>query len=146
MDRINRYWDEFCQKAKLEGIQYKEAFQFGEKADLLAQLVIEGKKTATSSSYELYRIENEPIPTAGEFSIVLNSADMPVAIIEVESVEMHPLNEVPEEFALAEGAGTYQEWLDAHVNFFSGLFKQYNLEFKKDLPVVCERFRKVYPE
>ena len=71
---------------------------------------------------------------------------MPVAIIEVESVEMHPLNEVPEEFALAEGAGTYQEWLDAHVNFFSGLFKQYNLEFKKDLPVVCERFRKVYPE
>ena len=146
MNRINRYWDEFCRKAKLEGVQYREAFQFGEKADWLAQLVIEGKKTATSSSYELYQIENEPIPTAGEFSIVLNGADMPVAIIEVESVEMHPLNEVPEAFALAEGAGTYQEWLDAHMNFFSGLFKEYNLEFKEDLPVVCERFRKVYPE
>ncbi|MGM9951265.1 MAG: ASCH domain-containing protein, partial [Lysinibacillus sp.] len=145
MNRIDHYWDEFCQKAKLEGIQYKEAFQFGEKADWLAELVIEGKKTATCSSYQEYQIENELIPKAGEYSIVLNSANTPVAIIEVESVEMYPLNEVPEDFALAEGEGTYQEWWDAHVNFFSRLFEQYNLEFKKDMLVVCERFRKVYP-
>ena len=146
MNRIDHYWEEFCKKAKLEGVQYREAFQFGEKADWLAELVIEGEKTATCSSYEQYQIENEAIPKAGEYSIVLNSANTPVAIIEVESVEMYPLNEVPEEFALAEGEGTYQEWWDAHVNFFSGLFEQYNLEFKKDMLVVCERFRKVYPE
>jgi uncharacterized protein YhfF len=146
MSRIDNYWNDFCKKAKLEGIQYKEAFQFGEKADWLAELVIEGKKTATCSSSQLYQIENEPIPQAGDFSIVLNSANIPVAIIEVESVEIYLLNEVPEEFALAEGEGTYMEWWNVHVNFFSRLFKQYNLEFKTDMLVVCERFRKVYPK
>ena len=145
MNKIDCYWDEFCKKEKLEGTQYKEAFQFGEKVDWLAELVANGKKTASCSSYQLYQIEKELIPKVGEYSIVLDGQNTPVAIIEIESVEVHPLNEVPEEFALAEGEGDYMEWWEAHVNFFTELLKTYNLEFTPDMLTVCERFKKVYP-
>ena len=146
MNNIEQYWQEFCSKENLGDIQYKEAFQFGEKVDWLAELVVEGKKTATCSSYEQYQLENDPLPKVGEYSIILNSENTPVAIIEVESVEFYPLNEVPEDFALAEGEGTYMEWWDAHVNFFTELLKQYNLTFTPDMMAVCERFRMVYPQ
>lgn len=145
MNKIDCYWDEFCKEVKLEGTQYKEAFQFGEKIDWLAELVVDGKKTATCSSYALYEIEKEPIPKAGDYSIVLDSKNTPVAVIEIELVEVYPLNEVPEEFALAEGEGNYTEWWEAHVNFFTKLLKTYDLEFTSDMLVVCERFKKVYP-
>lgn len=145
MNKIEQYWQEFCKKANLIDIQYKDAFQFGEKVDWLANLVVEGKKTATCSCYELYSIEDEPLPKKGDYSIVLNSENIPVAIIEVLSVEICPTNEVPEEFALAEGEGTYKEWWDAHVNFFTEDLKSYNLTFSPNMRVVCERFRKVYP-
>lgn len=145
MNKIEQYWQKFCEEANLQDTEYKEAFQFGEKADWLAQLVVEGKKTATCSSYQLYKIENEPLPKVGDYSIVLNGENTPVAILEVESVEIYPLNEVPEDFALAEGEGTYIEWWDAHVNFFTEELKQYKLTFTPDMTAVCERFRKVYP-
>ena len=145
MNNIEQYWQEFCRKENLGDIQYKEAFQFGEKVDWLAQLVVDGKKTATCSCYELYKIENEPLPKTGEYSIILNSENTPVAIIEVESVEISSFHAVPEDFALAEGEGTYMEWWDAHVNFFTEDLKRYNLMFTRDMQVVCERFRKVYP-
>lgn len=143
MNKIDCYWDEFCKEAKLEGTQFKEAFQFGEKVDWLAELVVGRKKTATCSSYQLYQIEKEPIPKEDEYSIVLDSKNSPVAIIKIESVEIYPLNEVPEAFALAEG--NYMEWWKAHVNFFTELLKTYDIKFASDMLVVCERFKKVYP-
>ena len=39
-----------------------DAWQFGVEADLLAQLVLEGTKTATASAYDLYAVDNDPLP------------------------------------------------------------------------------------
>lgn len=127
-------------------MKYKGAFQFGEKADWLASLVVEGKKTATCSSYPLYELDNEPLPTADDYYIVLDGKDEPVAIIQIASVEIHPLNEVSEDFALAEGEGDYNDWWNAHENFFTNLLKEYDLAFSPEMLVVCERFRKVHPK
>ena len=76
----------------------------------------------------------------------MNGTDAPVAVIQIESVEVMPMNEVSEEFALAEGEGDYQFWWDAHEKFFSDLLKEYDKEFSPDMLVVCERFKKVYPK
>lgn len=143
MDKVNQYWDEFCKEANLQGSHYKEAFQFGEKADWLAELVVEGKKTATCSSYPLYQIEGESLPKVGEYFVILNSHNSPVAVIQIESVEIFPMNKVPEAFALAEGEGDYQEWWDVHQHFFTELLKEYKLEFSPDMLVVCERFKRL---
>lgn len=146
MDNIQQFWNDFCVVTQQEGIKYKDAFQFGGSVDWLADLVVEGKKTATTSGYVFYELENEALPQAGEYYIVLNGTDVPVAVIQIESVEVMPMNEVSEQFALAEGEGDYQFWWDAHEQFFSDLLKAYDKEFSPNMLVVCERFKKVYAQ
>ncbi|WP_420535560.1 ASCH domain-containing protein [Alkalihalobacillus pseudalcaliphilus] len=130
----------------LKEAQYKDAFQFGVEPDYLAHLVLEGKKTATTSGYVFYELENAPLPQRNDYSIILNRLDEPVAVIQMESVEVKPMNEVTEEFALAEGEGDYHFWWEAHKKFFTPLLKDYGKEFSPDMLVVCERFKKVYPK
>ena len=145
MNTIQHFWSDFCAKEHLIGIDYKEAFQFGASANWLAQLVVEGKKTATTSGYVFYELEKEEIPKIGEYAIVLNAQDEPVAVIQNQSIEVVPMNEVTEEFALAEGEGDYSYWWNAHEKFFTNELNGHNLEFSPNMLVVCERFKKVYP-
>ena len=49
-----------------------------------------------------YELENESLPTTNDYSIILNSNDEPVAIIKTIEVTVTPMNEVSEEFAIAE--------------------------------------------
>ena len=146
MNSVKQFWDEFCAAKQLEGSNYKDAFQFGASADWLADLVVEGKKTATTSGFVFYELEKEVLPQSGEYYIVLNGKEEPVAVIQIQSVEVRPMNEVTEEYALAGGAGDYTFWWDAHKKFFTELLKGYELEFSPDMLVVCERFTKVYPQ
>ena len=55
-----------------------DAWQFGVEADLLAQLVLEGTKTATASAYDLYAVDNDPLPEVGSYDVVLDSQDQAV--------------------------------------------------------------------
>lgn len=146
MNKIEAYWQAFCEREGLENIRYTEAFQFGEKPDWLASLVLEGKKTATCSSYPLYELDGDPLPQVGDYQIVLNSQDEPVAIIRSVAIDIYPFHEVPVDFALAEGEGTYAEWKEAHVQFFGSLLPQYHLVFTEDMLTVCDRFERVYPK
>ncbi|MBA9028365.1 MULTISPECIES: ASCH domain-containing protein [Bacillaceae] len=143
MNKVQQFWNDFCVANHKEGNEYKDAFQFGSSPDWLADLVVEGKKTATTSGFVFYELEKEALPQSGEYYIVLNGQDDPVAVIQIQSVEVVPMNEVTEEFALAEGEGDYQFWWDAHEKFFTQLLKEYDKEFSPNMLVVCERFKKV---
>lgn len=63
-----------------------DAWQFGAEADLLAQLVLEGTKTATASAYDLYAVDNDPLPEVGSYDVVLDSKDQAVCIIQIKKV------------------------------------------------------------
>ncbi|MCM3213630.1 ASCH domain-containing protein [Niallia taxi] len=139
-------WNEFCEETQKEGVQYRDAFQFGASADWLAELVVTGKKKATTSGLVFYEMEKEATPTVGEYYIGLNGMENPVVVIEIESVQVVPMNEVTEEFALAEGEGDYLFWWNAHEKFFTELLKEYDIAFSPNMLVVCERFKKVYPK
>ena len=67
-------WEAFIRNNDIEDSEY-EAFAFGAEADLLAHLVVIGEKTATASAYPLYKLENEPLPKVGAYSVVLDSND-----------------------------------------------------------------------
>ena len=45
-----------------------DAWAFGVDPDLLAELVFKGEKTATASAYDLYALEDEPLPQEGTLS------------------------------------------------------------------------------
>ena len=68
------------------------AWQFGDCSNYLAQLVIDGIKTATCSIHIFYELENEPLLTTNDYSIILISNDEPVAIIKIIEVTVTPMN------------------------------------------------------
>ena len=61
-------WHLYCEKEKLDPSIPCDIWKFcggGPAADELAELVLEGKKTATAGAMIAYEIEKEPIPEAG---------------------------------------------------------------------------------
>ncbi|MFD9625310.1 ASCH domain-containing protein [Peribacillus muralis] len=140
------YWNEFWQGKEEEKPQAVSAWQFGADPDQLAQLVINGRKTATCSAHVFYEIENEPMPSVGDYSIILSSEDRPLAIIRTVNVEVVPMNEVSEEFAISEGEGdgTYTYWWNAHEHFFKKELHKLGHTFKEDMLLVCERFELIH--
>jgi len=138
------YWEQYWKNR--DKPKKVTAWQFGESPDYLAQLVIDGVKTATCSAYDFYEREGEPLPQSGEYSIILNSKDEPVCIIQTVAVEVVPFKEVPEEFAYAEGEGdrSYEYWRNVHINFFTDELKNIGKEFTEDMLVVCERFTLIH--
>ncbi|WP_217587590.1 ASCH domain-containing protein [Lentibacillus saliphilus] len=142
-DAAQSYWKTFWKSEQPP--THVEAWQFGDDADYLAQLVIDGIKTATCSAHVLYEIEGEALPAVGDYSIILNSVDEPVAIIETTDVTVMPMNEVSEAFAAAEGEGdrTHTYWWTTHERFFTEELEKIGRTFSEDMLLVCERFRLV---
>ena len=138
------YWDEYW--GNQEKPQSVSAWQFGATPDYLAQLVIDGIKTATCSGHIFYELENEPLPTTEDYNIILNSDDQPVAITKTVEVTITPMNKVSEEFAIAEGEGdrTYRYWWEVHEEFFRNELHTIKREFSEDMILVCERFEVIH--
>ncbi len=132
------YWDRYWDSQSKEKPKKVDAWQFGASPDYLDQLVIDGVKTATCSGPIFYGMENEPMPSVGDYSIILNSKDEPLAIIKTVDVQIMPLNKVPEEFAIAEGEGdiTYQYWRETHEKFFSEELSAVGLEYSEEMMLV----------
>ncbi|QKY68675.1 ASCH domain-containing protein [Lentibacillus sp. CBA3610] len=146
-DSINQMWEAY-RKANPKAPENYEAWAFGdskEMADELAELVLNGNKTATASNYTMYE-EDEPLPYVGLHNIVLDGDGRAVAIVETTSVETVPFDEVTEEHAYLEGEGdrTLRYWREAHEDFFKKESKEVNQEFHNKIPVVCERFKVIY--
>ena len=138
-------WKEYAQKVGIEHSDY-EAWAFGDAADELAALTVEGKKTATSSAFPLYESEGEPLPRAGEHSVILNSRGQAVCVIRTEKVYLAPFREISEEHARREGEGdlSLAYWREVHERFFRREMEEAGLRFDQDMPVVCEEFSCVY--
>ena len=123
-----------------------EAWPFGEAPDKLADLVVQGIKTATCSAYDLYLINNEPLPREGDYSIILNSNEEAVCIIKTLKVYVTAFDQVSAEHAFKEGEGdrSLEYWRKVHINFLTNELASVNKTFDKNTKVVCEEFEVVY--
>lgn len=141
-------WRDFAAAKGLPEDTPYEAWAFGDDADKLAELALAGIKTATASAYPVYEIEKEPLPRAGEYSVILDSREAAVCVILTESVEVVPYRDVGADHARREGEGdlSLAYWREVHERFFREEMAASGLVFDEDMPVVCERFRRVWPE
>lgn len=123
-----------------------EAWAFGEAADKLADLVVQGIKTATCSAYDLYQINNEPLPKEGDYSVILNSNDEAVCIVKTLKIYVTEFKNVSTEHAYKEGEGdrSLEYWQEVHVNFLTNELATINMAFDENTKVVCEEFEVVY--
>lgn len=117
-----------------------------QQADELLDLVLAGIKTGTASYVWEYEAEGEPLPVAGGFDVVLDGSDVPRAVIETVSIEVMPFDQVTDEHARAEGEDdrTLVSWRRIHREFFEA-HVDVDRPFADDMPMVCERFRVVFP-
>ncbi|MBQ9827955.1 MAG: ASCH domain-containing protein [Lachnospiraceae bacterium] len=138
-------WDKYAAENDVRDAEY-EAWAFGGDPDLLAELVKDGIKTATASAYPLYEIEGEPLPEAGEYSVIRDSGDEAVCIIRTKRVYVAPFKEVSAEHAYKEGEGdrSLEYWRKVHEEFFAECMEEAGLAFTPDMDVVCEEFEVVY--
>lgn len=125
------------------------AWAFGDQPELatrLVELVLAGTKTATSSLVWEYEDSDEPMPEAGELSILLDGERVPRALVRTTSVEVVPFDEVDEDVAQAEGEDdrSLESWRAEHERYFRRNLPD-GREFAPDMPVLVERFELLYP-
>lgn len=114
-----------------------ESFSFGDTpkmADELLQLVIEGKKTATSwaASLGMQGVE------VGKQMMIKDSRGVSRVIIETVEVSQHTFKDVDETIARDEGEGdlSIEYWRRVHEDYFCA-----EGTFAEDMLVYCERFK-----
>ena len=133
------------------GVVPPPAWSFGdspELADALLGQVLSGAKTATSTALWEFEAGDEPLPTVGDVSIVLDGAGHPRALLRTTDVRVVLFSEVDEEFAAAEGEddGSLTAWRASHEAYFRRrATDEGGQPFAEDLPVVLEEFELRYP-
>ena len=116
----------------------------------LVTAILAGTKTSTSALVLEYEREGDPLPQPGERSVVVDSADQPVAVIETTEVRIVPLGEIDLAHAVDEGEGytTIAQWRAGHEEFwhgadYRGWLGDPGFVVTDDTLVLAERFRLV---
>ncbi|MFF4105209.1 ASCH domain-containing protein [Streptomyces sp. NPDC001903] len=122
----------------------------GPLRDSLVAAVLSGEKTSTTGLLTEYEAVGDPLPVVGERMAVMDSAERPVAVLEVTDVRVLPLAEVDLAHALDEGEGftSVAEWRAVHERYWHGpeireVLGDPEFAVSDDTLVVAERFRVV---
>lgn len=122
----------------------------GPLRDRLVAAILDGAKTSTTGLVVDYEHEGEALPAVGDRSVVVDSDERPVAVIEVTGVRVVPLADVDLAHVVDEGEGhtSVAEWREAHERFWHSEEMRAALGdpgFTVDdtTPAVLERFRLV---
>ena len=117
-------------------------FEITEKScNHLLELVLIGKKRATSSSLEGYQIEGEEIPKVGDMSVITDWDGNPRCVIKTTSVRIIPYKDITFDIAKLEGEDdNLDSWRENHEKFFTEEGKEVGYEFSEDMDVVFEEF------
>ncbi len=122
--------------------RFLETFSIGnsaEAADRGAELILSGRKTATSA---LPADFGDRPPRAGDLSILCGSADRPVAVIMTVRVWLAGLHALTPEFA-----ANYGEWDGTLETLRLELAAHYRARdpgFSDRTPLLCEDFRVIH--
>ena len=145
--KAEEMWNEFCKSKNIDISTPYEAWSFGTSPDELAELVLKGIKTGTSSAYDIYeKDDNELLPKENSYCVIENSIGEAVCVIETTKVYIVPFSEVSEEHAYKEGEGnrSLEYWRMVHEDFFKAEFEEYGIEFNESRLIMCEEFKVVF--
>ncbi|WP_086348726.1 ASCH domain-containing protein [Candidatus Enterococcus clewellii] len=145
---VEALWNEFVELHDIKDGHYT-AWSFGrtpEMADELLQEVLLGEKRGTSGLKRAYELENEELPKAGDYSILLDGRGEAAAIIQAKLIDILPYKNVTDLHGYLEGEGerNLAFWRKVHRPFFEAELNEANEEFTEEHLVVYEYFDVVY--
>ncbi len=151
MDKVKAFWERFSTKNQIDSKKgYKESFYFFDgtekSANYLLELVLQGKKRATTSCFLAYK-RGEELPRSGDLAIVTSFEGTPYLVIETTLVTVLPFNEVIYGIAKKEGEDdNLASWRDNHRRCFEDEGEELGYDFKDSTLIVFEEFKVVYEE
>lgn len=149
MTELDEYWEKFLKDTNRDSEDRCAGdLQFDAKGfvgDELLSLVLAGKKTALLSSFATFSIDGEPLPVSGELYLVLDRANNPRCVIELEDVQIIPFNEVTWQMAQKEGEDEdLATWRDKKREYLEEEGSILGFEFSPDIKLVYQPFKIVY--
>jgi uncharacterized protein YhfF len=152
--RADRYWQQYLAslpRGEDPPARYVEAFSFGftpEDASEIAELVLDGAKTATGSVLWSYEADGKPLPRRGDHWVVNDGEGQPVCILRTTDVSILPFDEVPESYAREGGEAdrTLATWRPIYWRYIVSECRRIGREPHEAAPLVMERFVVVYRE
>lgn len=120
-----------------------QQFKFGNTAksiDELADKVLSGEKTATSSLFDYYSLKKKKLSKLGDYISILNSFDEEVAVVRIVKMEIIKFKDISESFAREEGDDNLQNWIAIHEQYYSKQLACIGKELTGDTELVCEWF------
>ncbi|WP_321388268.1 ASCH domain-containing protein [uncultured Enterococcus sp.] len=143
-----KLWNDFIKEYEIKEGRYT-AWSFGrtpEMADELLQEVLQGEKRGTSGLKRAYELEQEEIPEAGDYSILLDGRGEAAAIIQAKLIDILPYKSVTDLHGYLEGEGerNLAYWRKVHRPFFEAELTEANEVFTEEHLVVYEYFEVVY--
>ena len=153
-DRVNEIWQMYLntlpenKKPKSNKFEVWHFCDNEESANQLVQLVLQRIKTATCGLVWSYEAEGEKLPEKGDISIITDWEGEPLCIIETIQADLKAFNEVDARHAYEEGEGdrSLDYWRKVHWEAFSKECAAIGEKPSEDMPLLCERFRVLFPE
>ena len=109
-----------------------QTWRFGVDNDRLVDLVLQGRKTATTSIYHENSISEE-----GEKSVLLYENEQAACITKTTKVIVTEFKNITEELAELEGEGTFEEWKTAHIEFFRAIKPDFDENSKVEFEIMA---------
>jgi uncharacterized protein YhfF len=151
---IQSFWQQYLDSLPETEQPRTIVYDFGpfgdteEDAEECARLVMAGIKTATSGLVWEYEANHEKLTAVGDISIVTGREGVPQCVIEVTESVIKPFAEVDERFAFDYGEWdrTLAGWRKGNWAYFSGVCDELGRTPSETMPLVCQRFRVLYPK
>jgi uncharacterized protein YhfF len=121
----------------------------GSLRENLTSLALAGTKTTTASLRVEFELDGEALPAPGERSVLVNSEDRPVAVVETVTCRVVRLADVDDQHAIDEGEGyaNAAEFREDHEAYWNGYLDSIRARLgdptfvlTDDTLVVLERF------
>ena len=143
------FWEKVKTKTGIEG-DFLDAWGFGDNPELIDELlgyVLEGIKRTSTDLLKESELEGWPSNHEGEYNIILNGKDQPIAVIKTVSVRRVKYSDVDADHAYWEGEGdrTLETYFKEHDLYYKRRGEALGFEFNKDMEVDLVRFELVYP-
>jgi uncharacterized protein YhfF len=128
---------------------YYEAASWGnsdELADTIAALIHAGVKTTTSQLAWEREHSTDPVEQIGDKSIVLDSKQTPICIVQVTDIFIKPFNQADADFVYnyGEGSRDMDFWNNNMWEYYVGECAELGLQPSRDMPMVCTVFKLIF--
>lgn len=149
MTELDEYWNNFLEKTNRDKDEKCAGDLFFEGKNFinaeLNSIVLAGQKTAFFTTLATFTIDGEPLPVSGELYILVDNQNKPLCVLEMESVNIIPFNEVTWDMAQKEGeCSSFGEWKEKMQEYIEDEGHVLGFDYSEDIKLVFQTFKVIY--